>query len=179
MAGNCELLAPNANGHTQEGDPGHLPAGGAGGVPEETEFFRAARQWRIERLAALDGMIARRKAFRDGLRSEIAACDALLGEDANSGSVPNRQGGGVVENEGDGRNGTRRNRRRAETSRSVDAVVDILGREGALHYRDIYDKLVAQGVTIIGLDPAATLLARIWRDSRICRVRSGVYAIRE
>ena len=176
MAGNCELLALSANGYTGEGDPGRLSVGGADVVPAEMEFFRAARQRRIERLAALDGMIARRKALRDGLRSEIAACDALLGEDANSGPVLNGQGGGVVENVGVGRYG---NRRRTETSRSVDAVLDILGREGALHYRDIYDKLVAQGVTIIGLDPAATLLARIWRDSRICRVRSGVYAIRE
>ncbi len=57
--------------------------------------------------------------------------------------------------------------------KSVEAVVDVLRREGPTHYRDIYEKVAETGVIVVGKDPAAVLLARFSRDSRVHRVGSG------
>ena len=59
--------------------------------------------------------------------------------------------------------------------KSVEAVVDVLRREGPTHYRDIYEKVAETGVIVVGKDPAAVLLARFSRDSRVHRVGSGTY----
>ena len=60
---------------------------------------------------------------------------------------------------------------------SVDAVVEILTENGPLHYRTIYEKVEEMGISVIGKDPAAVLLARFSRDPRIRRVGSGTYSI--
>lgn len=64
-----------------------------------------------------------------------------------------------------------------DLARSVDVVVDILRECGAMHYRNIYEKVEAMGVSIVGKDPAAVLLSRFSRDPRILRVGSGTYDI--
>ena len=62
---------------------------------------------------------------------------------------------------------------------SAHAVVELLRETGeALHYREIYDMLVARGVVVKGKNPPNTLLARFFDDSRLERVRQGTYQIK-
>ena len=70
-----------------------------------------------------------------------------------------------------------RRRNSSAHSDSVDAVVEVLRSAGPLHYRDILVKVGENGVSVRGKDPAATLLARFSRDSRIHRVGYGTYDI--
>lgn len=79
---------------------------------------------------------------------------------------------------------------RAENSMrqsSADLVVNLLKNVGKpLHYRDIYEELKtneffrAAGPGSLGdVDPAATLLSRIFKDPRLYRPRRGTYALVE
>ena len=67
--------------------------------------------------------------------------------------------------------------RSPDLARSVDAVVAILRKHGEMHYRSIYEQVEQMGVSVIGKDPAAVLLSRFSRDSRVKRVGSGTYDI--
>ncbi len=61
----------------------------------------------------------------------------------------------------------------------IDAVYKLLEDVGQpMHYKAIRDKLMEKGVYIPGRDAAATLLAKISRDSRFKRIRKrGTYAL--
>lgn len=135
-----------------------LPAAVAGGKEEELRLLRAAKQRCVARLAEMNYSIARLESLRDALRGEIAAFGSLLGEDdADETGQSDR----AVANEHDSRSCGRR-----EIARVVDAIAEILRPEGALHYRDIYYRISELGITVVGLDPAATLFWNSgWRGS--------------
>ena len=62
---------------------------------------------------------------------------------------------------------------------TADAVVDLLEEHGQpMHYREIHSAIVEQGYTVGGKDPANTLLARFFNDSRLYRPASGTYGLR-
>jgi len=48
-----------------------------------------------------------------------------------------------------------------------------------LHYRDLYNGLIAKGIPISGKDPAANLLTHVSRDNRFVRVAPGTYGLQE
>lgn len=64
---------------------------------------------------------------------------------------------------------------------SANAVVALLEEGGEpLHYRDIHRKLEERGhLGVGGVDPAATLLSRFFKDPRLYRPRPGTYALVE
>ena len=62
----------------------------------------------------------------------------------------------------------------------ADRVVEYLRMRGLpVHYRKIYEDLNQEGIVAGGKDPALTLLARFYRDSRLVRVGRGTYAVRQ
>lgn len=62
----------------------------------------------------------------------------------------------------------------------VDAVVALLEEVGEpLHYRDIHQRLEERGHRVDGVDPAATLLSRFFKDPRLYRPRRGTYGLVE
>ena len=58
----------------------------------------------------------------------------------------------------------------------LDRALEILTREGELHYEQLLEKLVDSGTTVPGRNPAANLIAHMSRDERFKRVRRGTYA---
>jgi hypothetical protein len=61
----------------------------------------------------------------------------------------------------------------------VDMVVALLKEKGPLHYRDIEKELRSRAwYQAGGADPANTLLAKYFQDSRLYRPKRGVYALR-
>lgn len=70
---------------------------------------------------------------------------------------------------------------------SADLVIDLLKSVGKpLHYRDIYEELKTNEFfratgrgSLGGVDPAATLLSRFFKDPRLYRPRPGTYALVE
>ena len=68
----------------------------------------------------------------------------------------------------------------SRSRRAVDAdlVVEYLQKTGEpTHYRRIYEALAERGLVVGGKDPANTLLARYFNDSRLQRVARGTYAL--
>lgn len=62
----------------------------------------------------------------------------------------------------------------------TDAVVALLEEVGEpLHYRDIHQRLEERGHRVSGVDPAATLLSRFFKDPRLYRPRRGTYGLVE
>ena len=59
---------------------------------------------------------------------------------------------------------------------TADDVVELLKREGPMHYRDIHDAIKSQGLEIGGKGNADTLLSRYFQDSRLERIARGTYA---
>jgi hypothetical protein len=51
--------------------------------------------------------------------------------------------------------------------------------KSAMHYEDIANSIMAQGVLIPGKNPASNLLAHINRDDRFVRTAPGTYGLRE
>ena len=83
--------------------------------------------------------------------------------------------------------------RNTRRQRSADLVVNLLKSLGKpLHYRDIYEELTTnesfrdgflfeffRDGSLGGVDPAATLLSRFFKDPRLYRPRRGTYALVE
>lgn len=62
----------------------------------------------------------------------------------------------------------------------ADLVVALLEETGEpLHYRDIHQELETRGYRVGGVDPAATLLSRFFKDPRLYRPQRGTYALVE
>lgn len=62
----------------------------------------------------------------------------------------------------------------------ADAVVALLEEVGEpLHYREIHRRLEERGHHVSGVDPAATLLSRFFKDPRLYRPRRGTYGLAE
>ena len=62
---------------------------------------------------------------------------------------------------------------------TADDVVELLKREGPMHYRDIHDAITSQGLEIGGKGNADTLLSRYFQDSRLERIARGTYAAKD
>jgi hypothetical protein len=61
----------------------------------------------------------------------------------------------------------------------TDAVYNILqDAHCPLHYKDITNRLIDQGIYISGVNASATLLSRISRDERFKRVKRGTYGLK-
>lgn len=183
MAENFTLSIPHLGELSREvGAENLVSAVGIEGQ-DETTLFRNARQRRVEQLVATSEEIAQLEKLRDRLNTEIAAFDVILGEDAEDASALAQQSPDAAENGVVDRGGARQDNRSlgqsSELTRSVEATVEVLRREGTLHYREIYDKVTEMGVKVTGQDPAATLLSRFSRDPRIYRVSKGTYDILE
>jgi hypothetical protein len=52
-------------------------------------------------------------------------------------------------------------------------------QQAPVHYRDLAEGIMSQGVPIPGKDPVANLLSHISRDQRFVRVGAGTYALAE
>lgn len=152
---------------------------------DEQSAFEAARRWRVCRLEEIEAKIAELQEQREKFSKEVAALDGLLGYEEHSyteptpGTIGNSKGRtddllDPISVDGDSTE-TRHSPAHVE---SVDATLKVLQQHGRpLHYREIYDKVTDMGVSVIGKDPAAVLLARFSRDSRIQRVGSGTYTL--
>ncbi len=62
---------------------------------------------------------------------------------------------------------------------TADDVVELLKREGPMHYRDIHTAIKSQGLEIGGKGNADTLLSRYFQDSRLERIARGTYAAKD
>ena len=173
--------------------------------PLPDDYIEMTRQQRQNLVQELDGITSkiveiersqvRLSELRDKrklLESQILAMDTILGEQLSDPPIPDElpeavdaapmpQSMGLYQQDVFGELpqasiGSRRDRSQS-LSESVDAVVKVLSQETPLHYREIYDRVTAMGVTIVGKDPAATLLARFGRDDRVRRVGSGTYEL--
>lgn len=72
--------------------------------------------------------------------------------------------------------------RRGSTSRRfLDAAWEVLKQTGKpLHYRELADRLITEGIAIPGQDPPANLIAHMARDGRFGRAAGrGVYGLSE
>ena len=149
----------------------------------ETAILCEARQRFIDELARTSAEISKLKAWRDDLSKKISALNVILDDEAGAVPVSQHQTADAPQSEGPNQYvsilDSRSSRQSPELSKSVDAAVEVLRREGPLHYRDIYAKIAEMGVSVIGKDPAATLLSRFSRDPRIRRISSGTYAIQK
>jgi hypothetical protein len=61
----------------------------------------------------------------------------------------------------------------------LDRAVEVLAEtRGGLHYRELVERLNADGVNVPGQDPGANLIAHLTRDARFIRVGRGTYGLR-
>jgi hypothetical protein len=61
----------------------------------------------------------------------------------------------------------------------LDSAAEILAKtHGGMHYRELVDRLNADGVNVPGQDPGANLIAHLTRDARFVRVGRGTYGLR-
>lgn len=65
-----------------------------------------------------------------------------------------------------------------QTKLIADAAERILEAEGQLHYRDLTDRLLREGVSIGGNDPNAGVVGALVRDGRFFRPARGTYYLR-
>jgi len=132
-----------------------------------TEGFEAVlRRRRAELLderAPIEADIRHLEQRKGQIDEHIAHIDALLGQEAGDAqaNVP------VVA-------------KPTGSSPTADLVVELLREVGRpLHYREIEEELRARGkLRVEGKNPANTLLARFFNDSRLYRPARGTYALR-
>ena len=157
------------------------------GCPQDAELltFTEARRWRIGHLKRVEANIAELQVQREKLIKEVAALDSLLGHHSDSTPylepdttvVTQSQAEDLSEPSLEDRD-LEESRRSPALAESVDATLEVLRQHGRpLHYRQIYDKVTEMGISVIGKDPAAVLLARFSRDPRFQRVGSGTYML--
>lgn len=132
-----------------------------------TDGFNSALQCRraelVKERVPITEQISHLEKRRGQIDEHIAHIDALLGETTGS-----RQAEAPEVALPAGSNPT------------ADLVVELLREVGKpLHYRDIERELRARGkLQVDGKNPANTLLARFFNDSRLYRPARGTYALR-
>ena len=120
-------------------------------------------------LQALDTRLAEISAERAQLAPQIEHLRALLGK------APLQTPARPI-----ARTPRARSPRPVDGTTDADRVVALLRDRGQpIHYRDIYDRLVQDGVQVGGKDPAGTLLARYFDDPRLYRPARGTYGLAE
>ena len=120
-------------------------------------------------LAVLDAQLAEISAQRAQIAPQIDHLRALLGK------APLQAPARPV-----ARSPRARSPRPIDGTTDADRVVALLRDRGQpIHYRDIYDRLVQDGVQVGGKDPAGTLLARYFDDPRLYRPARGTYGLAE
>lgn len=72
----------------------------------------------------------------------------------------------------------RRDEPATQTKLIADAAESVLAAEGPLHYRDLAERLLAEGVAIGGTDPNAGVVGALVRDGRFFRPARGTYYLR-
>jgi hypothetical protein len=61
----------------------------------------------------------------------------------------------------------------------LDRAAEVLsGTRAGMHYRELVERLNADGVNVPGQDPGANLIAHLTRDARFVRVGRGTYGLR-
>lgn len=61
----------------------------------------------------------------------------------------------------------------------LDRAAEVLsGSRAGMHYRELVERLNADGVNVPGQDPGANLIAHLTRDARFVRVGRGTYGLR-
>ncbi len=155
--------------------------------PQDTELltFTEARRWRVSNLERVEAKIAELQVQRERLIKEVAALDSLLDHDgeATFSSTPDTAASTPSQTEDPVEPGSddldlEETRRSPALAESVEATLEVLRQHGRpLHYRQIYEKVTEMGISVIGKDPAAVLLARFSRDPRFQRVGSGMYRL--
>ena len=155
--------------------------------PQDMELltFTEARRWRLDHLKRVEAEIAELQVQRERLIKEVAALDSLIGHDNDSTPYPIPDT--TVSSQGQTEDlfepgledrDLEETRRSPALAESIDATLEVLRQHGRpLHYRQIYDKVTEMGISVIGKDPAAVLLARFSRDPRVQRVGSGTYRL--
>ncbi|MCY3505869.1 MAG: HTH domain-containing protein [Chloroflexi bacterium] len=119
-----------------------------------------------EQMGSLDSELARLQEERERVATAVDHLRGLL----NLGTQNARVAGGPPAAARPSRS------RRAE---DAELVVEYLQETGQpAHYREIYRALAEQGLVVGGKDPANTLLARYFNDSRLERVARGTYALK-
>lgn len=140
------------------------------GLPGLGILFQEQARSELERLQArmgeLDSELARLREERERVATAVDHLRGLLNLEAQSVSVT----------AGPPASARASRSRRAE---DADLVVEYLQEIGQpAHYREIYRALTEQGLSVGGKDPANTLLARYFNDSRLERVARGTYALK-
>lgn len=138
-----------------------------------SEGFQSCATKELDRLEAelhsLDAKLAEISAQRAQLAPQIDHLRALLGKTPlqTPPRIPVKTS-------------RPRNSRPAGGGTDADRVVALLRERGQpIHYRDIYERLVQDGVQVGGKDPAGTLLARYFDDPRLYRPARGTYGLAE
>lgn len=133
----------------------------------DNDNFKVALTQQMERLedekAVLEIDIEDMKTQVRILDDQIYHIEALLESESNDDSTLE------VDNASMGKN------------RYADKVVELIKNRGKpMHYREIYESLRQMGFKLPeGKDPATTLLARYYNDSRLFRPKRGTYAIKQ
>ncbi len=142
-------------------------------LPSDDATDVASREWQRlrENLALIRAQIQDLQSKEETLQSQVDAWLVILSA-AGMESTPELNDEAKTAP-------IKQDRPMTNKQESANAVVDLLHEVGgALHYRQIYEKLAARGIEVKGKNPPNTLLARFFDDPRLERVRQGTYQIK-
>ena len=125
-------------------------------------MLREQREVLAKQLTVISEQLEQLSHEQVKIKAKLEHIDALIGEDIHGESAP-------VDDP-----------RNSPEGSLADKVVNLIKETGhPLHYREIERELRAKGEVLPeGKDPATTLLARYYNDSRLYRSKRGTYALR-